>query len=114
MDAGIESGRITTEAFKQLRHLVQRRQSLVLLFSGSHRFEELKTVSWADYLINAKTLELSFLEPEEARELMERPVPDFNMRYEPGVVDKILELTHSESVAQRDCRKGPERLSFER
>lgn len=94
MDAGIESGRITTEVFNQLRHLVQHRQGLVLLFSGSHRFEELKTVNWADYLINTKTLELSFLEPEEARELMERPVPEFNMRYEPGVVDRILELTH--------------------
>ncbi len=94
MDAGIESGRITTEVLNQLRHLVQHRQSLVLLFSGSHRFEELKVVNWADYLINAKTLELSFLEPEEARELMERPSPEFNMRYEPGVVDRILELTH--------------------
>jgi len=94
MEAGIEGGRITTEVLNQLRHLVQHRQSLVLLFSGSHRFEELKTVKWADYLINTKTLELSFLEPEEARELMERPVPEFNMRYEPGVVDKILELTH--------------------
>ena len=94
MEAGIEGGRITTEVLNQLRHLVQHRQSLVLLFSGSHRFEELKTVNWADYLINTKTLELSFLEPEEARELMERPVPEFNMRYEPGVVDKILELTH--------------------
>jgi hypothetical protein len=94
MEAGIESGRITTEVLNQLRHLVQHRQGLVLLFSGSHRFEELKTVNWADYLINTKTLELSFLEPEEARELMERPVHEFNMRYEPGVVDRILELTH--------------------
>jgi hypothetical protein len=54
----------------------------VPLFSGGHRFEELKTVNWADYLINTKTLELSFLEPEEARELIERPGPDFNLRYE--------------------------------
>jgi len=94
MEAGIEGGRITSEVLNQLRHLVQHRQSLVLLFSGSHRFEELKSVNWADYLINTKTLELSFLEPEEARELMESPVPEFNMRYEPGVVDKILEWTH--------------------
>jgi AAA+ ATPase superfamily predicted ATPase len=96
MEAGIEDSRITTEVLNQLRHLVQHRRSLVLLFSGSRRFEELKAVNWADYLINTKTLELSFLEPEEARELMERPVPEFNMRYEPGVVDRILELTHSQ------------------
>jgi hypothetical protein len=25
---------------------------------------------------------------------MERPVPEFNMRYGPGVVDRILKLTH--------------------
>jgi AAA+ ATPase superfamily predicted ATPase len=94
MEAGIRDHRITTEIFNQLRHLVQHRRSLVLLFSGSHRFEELKTVNWADYLINTKTLELSYLKPEEARELMERPAPDFNLRYEAGVVDRILELTH--------------------
>lgn len=82
------------EPIYQLRHLVQNRQGLVSLFSGSHRFEELKTVNWAHYLIDTKTLELSFLKPEEAREYMERPVPEFNMRYKPGVVDRILELTH--------------------
>ena len=94
MEAGIEDRRITLEVLNQLRHLVQHRRGLVLLFSGGHRFEELKTVNWADYLINTKTLELSFLKPEEARELMERPAPDFKMRYEAGVVDRILELTH--------------------
>jgi len=41
-----------------------------------------------------KTLELSFLAPDEARELVERPVPDFKLRYEPGVVERILQLTH--------------------
>jgi hypothetical protein len=73
---------------------------------------------------------------------MERLVPEFSMRYEPGVVDRILKSTRhqpyllqaigselviqlnmrnrmsasgaaSESATQRDCRKGSERLSFE-
>jgi hypothetical protein len=78
MEAGIESERITTEVFNQLRHLGHRRQGLVSLFSDGHRFEELKAVNWANYLINTKTLELSFLEPEETRELMERTAPEFN------------------------------------
>jgi hypothetical protein len=55
---------------------------------GTHCFQR------AVCLINTNTLELSFIEPEEARELMERPVPEFNMRYESGVVDRIPELTH--------------------
>jgi len=94
MEEGIKAASITREVFNQIRHVVQHRERIVVLFSGSHRFEELPTVNWADYLINVKTLELSFLAPEDARELVTRPVPDFKMQYEPGVAEKILALTH--------------------
>jgi uncharacterized protein len=96
MEEGVRTGSITREVFNQLRHIVQHRERLVVLFSGSHRFEEARTVNWADYLINVKTLELSYLMPDEARELVERPVPDFNLLYEPGVVERILQLTHGQ------------------
>ena len=49
-------------------------------------------MNWSDYLINVKTLELSFLAPEDARELLTEPVPA--LHYEPGVVDAIIALTH--------------------
>jgi len=94
MEEGVRTDSITHEVFNQLRHIIQHRERLVLLFSGSHRFEEARTVNWADYLINVKTLELSYLEPDEARELVERPVPEVKLRYEPGVVRQILQLTH--------------------
>jgi len=94
MEEGVRMGSITREVFNQLRHIVQHRERLVVLFSGSHRFEEARTVNWADYLINVKTLELSYLAPDEARELVERPVPGFKLRYEPSVVERILQLTH--------------------
>jgi len=65
-----------------------------VLFSGSHHFEEIRTVNWADYLINVKTFELTYLSADETRELVERPVPDFKLCYEPGVVERILQLAH--------------------
>jgi hypothetical protein len=94
MELGIKEGRITEEVFNKIRNIVQHRERVVALFSGSHRFEEMKTVNWSDYLINVKTLELSFLDREDAEELITRPVAGFNLQYEPGVVDRILELTH--------------------
>jgi uncharacterized protein len=94
MEEGATMGNITHEIFNQLRHIVQHRERLVVLFSGSYRFEEARMVNWTNYLINVKTLELSYLAPDEARELVERPVPDFKLRYEPGVVKQILQLTH--------------------
>lgn len=46
----------------------------------------------ASYLINTRTLELSFLDEPSARELLTEPVPQ--LRYEDGVLEEILRLTH--------------------
>ena len=89
---GLKTGKLTTEILNQLRNIVQHRESIVVLFSGSHRFEELHTINWSDYLINGKTLELSFLPAEDARELLTQPVPELD--YQPDAIDKILALTH--------------------
>lgn len=94
MELGIKEGRITEEIFNKIRNIVQHRERIVVLFSGSHRFEEMKTVNWSDYLINTKMLEISFLDVEDARELVTHPVAGFNLQYEPGVVERILKLTH--------------------
>lgn len=92
LEEGITASKITTEVLNQLRTIVQHRERIVVLFSGGHRFEEMKTINWSDYLINVKTLELSFLAPEDARELITEPVP--LLQYEPGVIEQIIEMTH--------------------
>jgi hypothetical protein len=92
LEEGITASKVTTEVLNQLRTIVQHRERIVVLFSGSHRFEEMKTINWSDYLINVKTLELSFLAPEDARELITEPVP--LLQYESGVIEQIIELTH--------------------
>ena len=92
LEEGLKNGKLTTEILNQLRNTIQHRESIVVLFSGSHRFEELHTINWSDYLINVKTLELSFLPAEDARELLTQPVPELD--YQPGAIEKILDLTH--------------------
>ncbi len=93
---GIRDGKLTRAVLNQIRAIVQHRERLIVLFSGSHRFEELQTVNWSDYLINVQTLHLSFLARDEARELLEHPTPEFALGYAPGVVDRVLDLTHGQ------------------
>jgi DNA polymerase III delta prime subunit len=92
LEEGIAGGDISKNVLGKLRNIIQHRERIVVLVSGSHRFEELSGVNWASYLINTRTLELSFLDEASARELLTEPVPQ--LRYEDGVLDEILRLTH--------------------
>lgn len=94
LEEGISDGKLTREVLNQIRATVQHRARLIVLFSGSHRFEELQAVNWSDYLINVQTLHLSFLARDAARELIEHPVPEFALGYAEGVVERMLDLTH--------------------
>jgi AAA+ ATPase superfamily predicted ATPase len=76
-----------------IRNLLQHQRQWILLFSGSQPLSELDDY-WSDYLINTRTLRITYLEESEARELILKPVEDFLNIYEPTAVDKIIQLTH--------------------
>ncbi len=78
-----------------LRSVIQNRPRLALLFSG------VKTVSdmgenWAGYFVNVETLKVSFLRPDEARQLIIKPVPDFpgEQVFDEQIVSEIMRITH--------------------
>ena len=91
LEESIAGGDISKNVLGKLRNIIQHRARIVVLVSGSHRFEELTGVNWASYLINTRTLELSFLDEASARELLTEPVPQ--LRYEGEVLEEILRLT---------------------
>ncbi len=90
-EESISKADISTYVPGKIRNIIQHRERIVVLVSGGHRFDELKELNWASYLINARTLELSFLASEDAHELLTKLVP--NLQYEPGVSEEILHLT---------------------
>lgn len=92
LENSIINGDISERVLGKLRNLIQHSKSIVVLVSGSHRFEELTRLNWANYLINTRTLEISYLDAESARELLTKPVPE--LHYEAGVVDDIIRITH--------------------
>jgi AAA+ ATPase superfamily predicted ATPase len=74
-----------------LRNLIQHRPKFKVLIAGSHTIQEYQR--WASYLINVQVVHISYLKEHEARQLIEHPVKDFTLRYEPNAVERVLQLT---------------------
>jgi len=92
LDRAFSEGRFTeTAVLGWLRHLIQHRPRFKVLLAGSHTLDELQR--WASYLINVQVVQISYLKESEARQLIEKPVQDFALRYEPKASRRVLELT---------------------
>jgi hypothetical protein len=92
LDDAIIKGRLDREdVLGMLRHLIQHRPSFKVLLASSHTIEEFQR--WASYLINIQLVHISYLKKAEARQLIERPIKDFTLCYEPDAVDRVLQLT---------------------
>ena len=88
----MDQGRISTNLFDELRSLIQHWDRLSFLFSGVQTLDELGT-NWSSYFISAMPIEMTYLNPNEARELLLNPDPEFTLEYDTGIVDQILSLT---------------------
>jgi len=92
LDKAIEVGKLEEEAILgTLRHIIQHRPNFKLMLVGSHQLNDFRR--WANYLINAQTLHLSYLHEDEARQLIERPMNDFPLVYAPKASRRVLTLT---------------------
>jgi hypothetical protein len=92
LDSAITKGHFDEErVLGMLRHLIQHRPRFKVLLAGSHTLEELQR--WSSYLINVQVVQISYLKEAEARQLIERPVKDFALRYEPDACQRVLDLT---------------------
>ncbi len=90
--------------FKLLRSIIQHRSKIILLFSGAHTLEDLPPV-WSYYLVNVSILKVNPLNEYDARELITKPIPEFNLRYENETVERILNATACHPyLIQLTCR----------
>lgn len=92
LEAPINDGRFSESAVMSMfRHLIQHRPRFKVLLTGSHSLDEFGR--WASYLINVQIVHISYLNETEARQLIEQPVRDFALRYEPAASQRVLDLT---------------------
>lgn len=91
--SAIKEGRISLNLFDELRHLIQHYDQLGFLFSGVQTLDELGP-NWSGYFISVVPIEMLYLQPHEAEDLLTNPDPNFTLRYNKGIVAEILALTH--------------------
>jgi hypothetical protein len=92
LDGALAKGRFDEEAvLGMLRHLIQHRPRFKVLMSGSHTLDEFQR--WASYLINVQVIHIGYLGQAETGQLIEKPVQDFALRYEPAASQRVWALT---------------------
>lgn len=92
LDTVLSKGRFDeTDILNMLRHMIQHRPHFKVMLAGSHTLDEFQR--WASYLINIQVVRVGYLEQAEARQLIEYPVKNFSLRYEPDASQRVLELT---------------------
>ena len=97
-----------------LRNLVQHHPRYLVLFSGSHRLEDLPAY-WSDTLINTRRLPISYLHPSDAENLITQPVEDFPDLYPAEVVDALIHWTRCQPYfVQLLCYSWVELLNREK
>lgn len=85
-------GRLNEQAILgTFRHWIQHRARFKIMLAGSHTLNELQ--QWSTYLINVQTLHVGCLSERETLNLIERPISDFSLRYEPEAPQLIYRLT---------------------
>jgi len=75
-----------------LRHILQHRPRVALMFSGAHTFEELGP-AWTDRFISARRVRVGFLTREELLPLLTHPIPEFDMTYAPDALEALFAAT---------------------
>lgn len=88
----MENGRLEeTTVLGMLRHLIQHRPRFKVMLSGSHTLDEFQR--WSSYLINVQVVHIGYLRQTETLQLVEHPVQDFSLRYEPAAAQRVVDLT---------------------
>ncbi|MDX1521685.1 MAG: hypothetical protein R3264_08665, partial [Anaerolineae bacterium] len=75
-----------------LRNLMQHRDTLVFIFTGTHRLQEMTFDYWNILFGIALNREISFLDQADTRRLITEPVRDY-LEYDDLTVEKIIRVT---------------------
>jgi len=92
LEEQVVKGKLEPEIFEYLRDILQHRQNLNFLFSGTHKITEYTKWYRSVFFNIARHYRLSRLSPQGAEALIQQPVAGY-LEYEPLTVTKIRRLT---------------------
>jgi hypothetical protein len=93
IDQKLAEGRVSKDLLPFLRNLMQHRQSISLIFAGTHTLDEMISNDWIQHFNTAVPCRVSYLDEASARKLITQPIEDFPLNYEPEAVDLLIEQT---------------------
>ncbi len=92
LESAIDRGNLDGETlWGMMRYIIQHRPRFKILLTSSQTLEEFQR--WSSYLINVQVVHISYLNEDETLQLIERPVRNFPLRYQPEASQRVLELT---------------------
>jgi len=77
----------------RMRSFSQDQVWVVFMFVGATYFSDLPEPKMSKYFVHAHIERVEYLSREASLKLIERPIPNFELRYDAGVPEKIYELT---------------------
>jgi outer membrane protein assembly factor BamB len=92
LETQVEKKQLEAEIFPYLRSLMQHRQSLNFVLSGTHEMGQLLRGYWSVFFNIAHHHRLSRLAPQDTEDLITRPVAG-SLEYEAHAIQKIRMLT---------------------
>lgn len=111
LESKVEEGRIDSEIFLFLAGLMDNKERLSFVFTGSRRLEERDRRYWREMLRRSLFRKIGFLSGNDARRLVVEPVSN-KIVYGRGVVDRIVRLTAGQPFyAQVICQTAVDYLN---
>jgi outer membrane protein assembly factor BamB len=104
LEQKVKEKALPQEIFEYLRSLMQHREKIRFLFSGTHTIKQLTANYWSVFFNIARHYRLSELGEEAATQLIVQPVQDV-LEYDTFAVQKIRQLTANQPyLIQLICR----------
>jgi ligand-binding sensor domain-containing protein len=93
IESKINEGKLEADLLGYLRSLIQHRERLTFLFTGTHRLEEMSREYWSILFNIALYRRISYLNPSAASQLIREPVAG-RLDIDELAVEKIYSLTN--------------------
>ena len=90
--AKVQEGLLSPDVFNFMRGLMQHSDKVAFIVTGAYKVSEMLKDNKSILFNIAKPYKISYLDEDEARELIIKPVAEF-LTYDDMVVDKILRVT---------------------
>ncbi len=111
LESKVEEGRLDSEIFLFLAGLIDGKERLSMVFTGSRRLEERDRRYWREMLRRSLFRKIGFLSTNDARRLITEPVSS-KVVFGRGVVDRIVRLTAGQPFyAQVICQTAVDYLN---